>query len=94
MFLRLCVRAPRMLIRWCIAVARYLPSEEEFKKEGGSGKTLDDSPGVLLAQGARYTPALASTTTDTPRAGTCASAFWYECGRLPGNASTSPVPTV
>ena len=32
-----------------------------------------------------------STTTETPRAGRSASAFWYECGRLPGKASTSPV---
>ena len=38
----------------------------------------------------RYAPAFASTTTETPRAGIIASAFWYECGRLPGNASTSP----
>ena len=35
-------------------------------------------------------PAFASTTTDTPRALRSASAFWYECARLPGKASTSP----
>src|ERR1044071_1217564 len=29
-------------------------------------------------------------TTDTPRAATFASGFWYECGTLPGKASTSP----
>src|SRR5712691_8314850 len=29
-------------------------------------------------------------TTDTPRAPAFASGFWYECGTLPGKASTSP----
>ena len=46
---------------------------------------------VTSAAGAGiHTPAFASTTTDTPRAGTRPSRFWYECGRLPGKASTSP----
>src|SRR5258708_21682009 len=44
-----------------------------------------------LAHG-RQTPALARMTTDMPRAARFASAFWYECGRLPGNATTPPTP--
>src|SRR5438045_1892629 len=40
-----------------------------------------------------HVPAFANITTDTPRAAASASMFWYECGRLPGKASTSPVPT-
>lgn len=44
--------------------------------------------------GTAHTPAFASTTTDTPRAPRSASAFWYECARLPGKASTSPSASV
>ena len=43
---------------------------------------------------ATYTPAFASITTETPRAGATPSAFWYECGRLPGKASRSPVDSI
>ena len=41
-----------------------------------------------LIASAGYAPAWANTTTDTPRAGVIASALAYECGWLPGKAST------
>src|SRR3954462_7130499 len=47
MFLRLCVRAPRMLIRWASAAARYLPSEEVFKS-GRRSETGHDSARALF----------------------------------------------
>src|SRR4051812_5140863 len=42
MFLRLCVRAPRMLIRWPRAACRYLPSELVFKVSGAARETRHD----------------------------------------------------
>jgi hypothetical protein len=38
MFFRLCVRAPRMLIRWPIASCRYLPSMLSFTGAARQGK--------------------------------------------------------
>src|SRR3569832_1471718 len=39
MFLRLCVRAPRMLIRWlATTLPRYLPSVDEFNAGLASGE--------------------------------------------------------